>query len=77
MRILAIGDMHGCSKALDTLLAVVAPQPEYALFWDGFNSSKPHISGKIMVCGHLSQKSGNPVHLGHAICLDTWACGEG
>jgi len=26
-RVLAIGDIHGCSTALDTLLAAVAPQP--------------------------------------------------
>lgn len=28
MRLLAIGDIHGCSTALDTLLALVRPQPE-------------------------------------------------
>ncbi|MBD2182806.1 serine/threonine protein phosphatase [Planktothrix sp. FACHB-1355] len=28
MRILAIGDIHGCSIALDSLLAAVVPQPE-------------------------------------------------
>ena len=27
MRILAIGDIHGCATALDTLLATVKPQP--------------------------------------------------
>jgi hypothetical protein len=28
MRYLAIGDIHGCSQALDSLLAVVKPQPD-------------------------------------------------
>jgi len=37
----------------------------------------PHCSGKIMVCGHTSQKSGVPLNLGHAICIDTWAYGKG
>jgi serine/threonine protein phosphatase 1 len=31
MRILAIGDMHGCSRALDVLLEAIAPQPEDTL----------------------------------------------
>lgn len=30
-----------------------------------------------MVCGHSSQKSGLPLNHGHAICIDTWACGQG
>lgn len=28
MRFLAIGDMHGCSRAFDALMAMVAPQPD-------------------------------------------------
>jgi len=52
-------------------------QPEYMLFWGGFDDSAPHFSGKIMVCGHTSQISGKPVNLGHAICIDTWVDGEG
>ena len=30
-----------------------------------------------MICGHTSQKSGKPINLGHAICIDTWAYGKG
>lgn len=43
------------------------------LFWQKFRSPRPHQSGKVMICGHTSQKSGQPVNLGHAICIDTRA----
>jgi serine/threonine protein phosphatase 1 len=49
-------------------------QPSSALFWDKFRDPKPHCSGKTMVCGHTPQRDGNPINLGHAICLDTAAC---
>ncbi len=52
-------------------------QPNDRLFWRKFDYPEPHISGKIMICGHTSQQSGLPVHIGHAICLDTWAYGDG
>lgn len=52
-------------------------QPDFMLYWEGFDDPPPHESGKVMVCGHTSQKSGLPRNLGHAVCIDTWACGEG
>ena len=52
-------------------------QPDLMLFWESFNDPPPHESGKIMVCGHTSQKSGRPKNIGHAVCIDTWACGKG
>ncbi len=52
-------------------------QPRYILYWCRFNNPAPHESGKIMVCGHTSQKNGLPLNIGHAVCIDTWACGEG
>jgi len=55
----------------------LAEQPDFMLYWEGFEESAPHESGKIMVCGHTSQKSGLPRNLGHAVCIDTWACGKG
>lgn len=55
----------------------LADQPGDALFWHRFSNRGPHISGKIMVCGHTNQKSGLPVNLGHAICIDTWVYGKG
>lgn len=52
-------------------------QPDYMLYWESFGNPTPHESGKIMVCGHTPQKSGTPRNIGHAICIDTWACGKG
>jgi serine/threonine protein phosphatase 1 len=50
-----------------------AEQPVYMLRWESFGEPAPHSSGKTMVCGHTSQKSGRPKHVGHAICIDTYA----
>lgn len=36
-----------------------------------FGEPKPHMSGKVMICGHTAQKSHVPANLGHAICIDT------
>jgi serine/threonine protein phosphatase 1 len=47
------------------------------LFWESFTDRGPHDSGKIMICGHTQQRSGVPLNLGHAVCLDTWAYGNG
>lgn len=52
-------------------------QPEFMLFWESFNDPPPHQSGKVMVCGHTPQKSGEPLNIGHAVCIDTRACKGG
>jgi serine/threonine protein phosphatase 1 len=52
-------------------------QPEFMFHWEPFDDPPPHESGKVMVCGHTSQKSGEPRNIGHAVCIDTWACGRG
>ena len=52
-------------------------QPPDILYWGRFNETQPHESGKTMVCGHTSQKNGLPANKGYAICIDTWACGQG
>jgi serine/threonine protein phosphatase 1 len=52
-------------------------QPDFMLFWEAFDDPPPHESGKTMVCGHAPQKSGKPRSVGHAVCIDTWACGQG
>ncbi len=51
----------------------LSEQPVYMLRWEQFGDPAPHSSGKVMVCGHTSQKDGRIVNLGHAICIDTYA----
>ena len=61
--------------------ATVAPevrledQEDHVLYWEKFEPtfSSPHVSGKIMVCGHTPRRDGVPISHGHTICLDTWA----
>jgi serine/threonine protein phosphatase 1 len=111
MRTLAIGDIHGCSKALDALLAAIAPSRDDLVIALGdfvdwgpdscgvlnrlielskhtrlvslrgnheemIRDVKPHCSGKTVVCGHATQRDGQPRSIGHAICIDTGvSCG--
>lgn len=55
----------------------LSEQPEFMLYWEKFNDPPPHESGKVMVCGHTPQKSGEPKNRGHAVCIDTWAWNAG
>ncbi|TDU73131.1 serine/threonine protein phosphatase 1 [Prosthecobacter fusiformis] len=55
----------------------LSEQSDDWLFWTRFDDSFPHVSGKMMVCGHTAQKNGIPALKPQAICLDTWAYGEG
>ncbi len=52
-------------------------QPDFMLYWERFNDPPAHESGKTMVCGHTSQKSGQPIANPNAVCIDTWAHGRG
>lgn len=54
-------------------------QSEEVLLWEKLfaDRSMPHCSGKIMVCGHTRQTSGEILDLGHAICIDTGCYGGG
>jgi serine/threonine protein phosphatase 1 len=52
-------------------------QPDFMLYWEKFDDPPRHESGKTMICGHTSQKSGLPRSNGNAVCIDTWACGDG
>ena len=52
-------------------------QSGHDLFWQKLYPRRSHYSGKTVVCGHTSQKDGCPVNMGHQICIDTWAYGQG
>jgi serine/threonine protein phosphatase 1 len=52
-------------------------QPDFLLFWQPFTDPTIHKSGKRIICGHTSQKSGLPAVFDRGICLDTWAHGGG
>ncbi|MEL7370174.1 MAG: metallophosphoesterase family protein [Myxococcota bacterium] len=47
------------------------------LYWESIYRAAPHTSGKTVVCGHSSQRSGDPLDLGFAVCIDTYAYGGG
>jgi serine/threonine protein phosphatase 1 len=57
----------------------LAEQPEYMLYWETLEAAmwRPHESGKTMICGHSIQRSGRPLVLDQAICIDTWVYGQG
>ena len=50
-------------------------QPDFMLYWEKFDDPPRHESGKTMVCGHTSQKLGQPIANDNAICIDTFAYG--
>ncbi|QJW97942.1 metallophosphoesterase family protein [Frigoriglobus tundricola] len=52
-------------------------QPDYALFWDFLGEAMRHRSGKTVICGHTSQKTGQPKVVPGAVCIDTYAHGGG
>jgi serine/threonine protein phosphatase 1 len=52
-------------------------QPQYLLFWEKLCEPRPHVSGKTVICGHTKQRSGQPLNLGHHICIDTGAYAGG
>lgn len=55
----------------------LAAQPDYLLFWERFTTPLLHHSGKAIVCGHTSQRSGLPALFDNGVCLDTWCYGGG
>lgn len=58
----------------------IVEQPVFMSRWEKITGPvgvQPHDSGKIMVCGHTAQKSGQPLNLGFAVCIDTYCYGGG
>jgi serine/threonine protein phosphatase 1 len=54
-------------------------QPIRVLRWESLRDTipAPHISGKPVIAGHTSQKSGEILDLGHLVCIDTYCYGGG
>ncbi len=57
--------------------ADLAEQTELHLFWEKFRNPTVHKSGKPIICGHASQKSGLPAAFEKGLCIDTWPAGKG
>jgi serine/threonine protein phosphatase 1 len=49
------------------------------LRWESLRATTPgpHESGKTVIVGHSSQKSGEILDLGHLACIDTFCYGGG
>lgn len=52
-------------------------QSDNALLWEFLPDAMRHISKKTVICGHTSQKSGEPKVVPGAVCIDTHAYGGG
>jgi serine/threonine protein phosphatase 1 len=67
--------VHGCYVAN----LPMSDQPELALRWESLRHDipAPHFSGKIVIAGHTSQRSGEILDLGHIKCIDTCCYGGG
>ena len=54
-------------------------QPEALLRWHSLRDGVPraHYTGKVVIAGHTSQKSGKILDLGHIVCIDTYCHGGG
>ena len=57
----------------------MASQPVGMLRWESLQDLPPgpHESGKTVIVGHTSQKTGEILDLGHVKCIDTFCYGRG
>src|SRR4051794_8114191 len=60
-------------------LPMMDEQPALMLRWESLRDTTPgpHVSGKTVIVGHTSQKSGEILDLGHLVCIDTYCHGGG
>lgn len=58
---------------------LMSEQNDGRLRWESlsWSSPGPHCSGKRVILGHSSQKSGKILDLGHLVCIDTYCYGGG
>lgn len=70
-------DTHLFAHANLNAMLPMTDQGDDWLFWRRFDDSHPHFSGRTLVCGHTAQKNGLPNIKPGAICIDTWAYGDG
>jgi len=62
---------------LDPNVPLPQQTPDLLRWYKLDGSETPHSSGKRVVCGHTSQKSGMPIVGDGWVCIDTWVYGEG
>jgi serine/threonine protein phosphatase 1 len=57
----------------------MSEQCDAMLRWEslGWSTPGPHQSGKRVILGHSSQKTGEVLDLGHLVCIDTFCFGGG
>ena len=56
---------------LDPAVPMHEQDPRILLWQKMYNAPRPHISRKMVICGHTSQRSGLPKDFGWTICIDT------
>lgn len=61
--------VHGC---LDAELEL-SEQPDWIIFWERFDTIRPHKSGKKVIVGHTPTRDGEICDVGYAACIDTGA----
>ncbi|HBE69236.1 MAG TPA: serine/threonine protein phosphatase, partial [Planctomycetaceae bacterium] len=71
MRTIAIGDIHGCCKALEALLAAIKPRPtDTIVFLGDYIDRGPDSRGVLDVCMQVSQRCHTVFLLGnHEVML--------